>query len=189
MNDEVRAAGSPSSRATPFFLIVSRLVPYKKIDLAVKAFNKLKLPLKIIGTGSQMEKLKSIANSNIEFLGTLTDKELVRYYSECRALVFPGVEDFGLTILEAQSFGKPVIAFKAGGALETVSEGKTGLFFDEQNVESLTKTIKQFGNLIINPKDCIENAEKFSFERFKKEILKQVLPADRQVQNDIEEGK
>ena len=170
MNDEVRAAGSPSSRATPFFLIVSRLVPYKKIDLAIKAFNKLKLPLKIVGTGSEKERLKAMAGPSIEFLGYLTDKELVGYYSTCRALVFPGIEDFGLTIPEAQSFGKPVIAFRAGGALETIINGKTGLFFNEQTIESLTKAIQQFNNLTIDQKDCIENAERFSYERFKKEF-------------------
>jgi glycosyltransferase involved in cell wall biosynthesis len=157
--------------------------------LAIKTFNKLKLPLKIIGIGSERRKLKAMAKPNIEFLGYLTDKELVRYYSSCRALVFPGIEDFGLTILEAQSFGKPVIAFKAGGALETIIEGKTGLFLDEQNVESLITVIKRFNNISINQKDCKENAERFSYERFKKEILKQVLPADRQGQNDIGERK
>ena len=153
-----------------YFLIVSRLVPYKKIDLAIKAFNELKIPLKIIGTGSEMKRLKTMAKSNIEFLGNLTDKDLVRYYSECRALVFAGLEDFGLTILEAQSFGKPVIAFRAGGALETIVNGKTGIFFNEQTIQSLKTAIKQFNNLAIDPRDCIENAERFSYERFKKEF-------------------
>jgi len=169
--NSVRVVGSPSSGATPYFLIVSRLVPYKRIDLAIKAFNKLKLPLKIIGTGSEMERLKRMAGLTVEFLGNLTDKELVRYYSECRALVFPGLEDFGLTILEAQSFGKPVIAFRGGGALETIIEGKTGTFFNEPNIESLTKAIKQFSNLTIDPKDCIGNVRKYSFEKFKESFL------------------
>lgn len=154
-----------------YFLIVSRMVPYKKIDLVVKAFNKLKLPLKIIGTGSEIARLKGMAGSTVEFLGNLTEEELVGYYKGCQALIFPGIEDFGLTILEAQSFGKPVIAFKAGGALETIIEGKTGLFFEKQNVESLIAAIKEFNRLAINPKDCIENAEKFSFGRFKKEFM------------------
>lgn len=154
-----------------YFLIVSRLVSYKKIDLAIKAFNKLKLPLKIVGIGSEMNKLKTMAGLTIEFLGSLTDKELVRYYNGCRVLVFPGLEDFGLTILEAQSFGKPVIAFRGGGALETIIENKTGIFFNEQSVESLIKAIEQFNNLTINPKDCIEQASKFSFEKFKESFL------------------
>ena len=112
-----------------------------------------------------------MAGPTIEFLGYLTDKELVRYYSGCKTLVFPGIEDFGLTILEAQSFGKPVIAFRGGGALESVIENKTGVFFDKQSVESLIVAIKQFNNITIDPKDCIEQAEKFSFERFKKELM------------------
>ncbi|MDO8583274.1 MAG: glycosyltransferase, partial [bacterium] len=132
------------------------------------------------GTGVEMEKLKATAGPTIEFLGNLTDEDLVQYYKGCRALIFPGIEDFGLTILEAQSFGKAVIAFKAGGALETIIEGKTGIFFNSQTVESLITGIKQFNGLRINPEDCIENAERFSFERFRREILKQV-------QNDIGE--
>jgi glycosyltransferase involved in cell wall biosynthesis len=158
----------------PYYLIVSRLVPYKKIDLAIKAFNKLKLPLKIIGTGVEMNRLKAISGSTIEFLGYLTDKELVGYYRDCRALVFPGIEDFGLTILEAQSFGKPVIAFKAGGALETITEGKTGIFFDESNAESLIKAVNQLGNLTINPEDCINKAREFSFEQFNKNFMRRI---------------
>ena len=163
-------AGALDARRS-YFLIVSRLVPYKKIDLAVKTFNKLKLPLKIIGIGSEMGRLKAMAKSSIEFLGNLTDKELVRYYSECRALIFPGLEDFGLTILEAQSFDKPVIAFRAGGALETIIEGKTGIFFNQQTVESLCQAIKQFNNITIDPEDCIKQASKFSFETFKKQFM------------------
>ena len=164
-----------SSGATPYFLIVSRLVPYKKIDIAINAFNKLKLPLKIVGTGSEMGRLRNIAGKTIEFLGCLTDKELVRYYSECSGLVFPGLEDFGLTILEAQSFGKPIIAFRGGGALETIIERKTGVFFDEYSVEGLEKAIKQFNSMKFDPKDCFENAEKYSFEKFKKIFMKEIL--------------
>ena len=159
---------------TGYFLIVSRLVPYKKIDLAISAFNKLKVPLKIVGNGSEESYLKGISGKTIEFLGNLTDKELVEYYKGCRCLIFPGVEDFGLTILEAQNFGKPVIAFRGGGALEAIIEGKTGLFFDEQTIESLCIAIEQFNNVTISSKDCIRNAEKFSFGRFKKEFMKVV---------------
>jgi glycosyltransferase involved in cell wall biosynthesis len=172
-----RGSPAPATRlgVTPYFLIVSRLVSYKKIDLAIEVFNKLKLPLKIIGTGAEMGKLKAMAGPTIELLGYLTDKELVGYYNGCRALVFPGLEDFGLTILEAQSFGKPVIAYKAGGALETIIENKTGVFFDKQTIEGLEGAIKQFDNLKIDPEDCIEQARKFSFEAFKKEFLREAL--------------
>ena len=161
-------------QSSNYFLIVSRLVPYKRVDLAVSAFDKLKLPLKIVGTGSEMGRLKSMAGPTIEFLGSLTDEELIKYYKGCRALIFPGIEDFGLTILEAQSFGKPVIAFRNGGALETIVDGKTGFFFNEQSAESLIQAIEQFDRLKLNPKDCMGQAEKFSFEKFEKEILKQV---------------
>jgi len=163
-----------SIKKNDYFLIVSRLVSYKKIDLAVKVFNKLKLPLKIIGSGAEMGKLKNMAGSTIEFLGNLTDKELLRYYSECKALVFPGLEDFGLTILEAQSFGKPVIAFRGGGALETIIEGRTGIFFDQQTAESLEKAIRQLNKFKFNPVDCIEQARKFNFDKFKESFLGEI---------------
>ena len=165
---------SSESGLPHYFLIVSRLVRYKKIDLAVKAFNKLKLPLKIVGVGSGMKRLKTMAGSTIEFLGNLTDEELVEYYKGCCSLVIPGIEDFGLTILEAQSFGKPVIAFRAGGALETIVENKTGLFFSEQTSESLSAAIKQFSDMAIDPKDCIGNVQKYNFEKFKESFLDRI---------------
>ena len=169
-----KEASDVKSKNENYFLIVSRLVPYKKIDLAIKSFNELKLPLKIIGVGSEMNRLRAMAGPTIEFLGYLTDKELVRYYSGCRALIFPGFEDFGLTILEAQSFGKPVIAYKGGGALETIIEGKTGIFFDKQNFKSLATAVRQFDNLAIDPEDCKQQAEKFSLEQFKKNFMRKV---------------
>lgn len=157
-----------------YFLIVSRLVPYKKIDLAIKVFNKLGLPLKIVGTGIEENRLKRMAKSNIELLGYLTDKELVEYYKGCRAFIFPGIEDFGLTVIEAQSFGKSVIAFRAGGAQESIIDGKTGIFFEVQSEKSLEDTILKFQKISFNPEDCIENAEKFSFEEFKTKLEKEI---------------
>lgn len=120
-----------------YFLVVSRLVYYKRVDIIIKAFNKLNLPLKIVGTGSQEKTLKKIANSNIEFLGNLTDEKLSFYYKNSKALIFPGIEDFGLVMVEAQSFGKPVIALGQGGALDIVRKGITGEFFQNQTPESL----------------------------------------------------
>src|SRR3989338_10042083 len=158
-----------------YFLIVSRLVPYKKIDLAVKVFNKLGSPLKIVGTGVEENKLKRMAKSNIEFLGYLTDKELVGYYKGCRAFIFPGIEDFGLTVIEAQSFGKPVIALKKGGALDIVTDGKTGIFFEVQSKKSLEDAILKFQKMNFNPEDSIKNAKKFSFEEFKMKIEEKVF--------------
>ena len=157
-----------------YFLLVSRLVYYKRADLAIKAFNKLGLPLKIIGTGFQGSYLKSLAKSNIEFLGDLTDEKLSFYYKNCRALIFPGLEDFGLTIVEAQSFGKPVIAFSGGGAIDIIREGITGEFFNEQNPESLIKSMEIFVNKSYNSKLCRENALRFSFDKFKDQIQKAV---------------
>lgn len=164
-----------------YYVIVSRFVPYKKVRLAIEACNALRLPLKIIGTGSEEEALKSIAGPTIEFVGTLTDDAIMRYYTGCNALLFPGIEDFGLTIVEAQKFGRPVIAYKGGGALETIVEGKTGYFFYPQTKSALVKALKEF--IAFNhgltrkeferryDKRCKKNAERFSFETFKKEIL------------------
>jgi len=153
-----------------YFLIVSRLVAYKKIDLAIKAFNQLKIPLKIIGEGNEKNRLKEMAKGNIKFLGELTDQELLSYYQNCRALIFPQQEDFGLVPLEAQACGKPVIAFAAGGALETVIEGKTGTFFKSPSVKALIKKIKSFKDKDYQSADCRKNAEKFAKEIFKKKF-------------------
>lgn len=159
---------------TEYYLIVSRLVPYKRIDIAIKAFNRLGIPLKIVGTGSQLSKLERMAEPNIEFLGNLTDSELVKYYRKCVALVFPGKEDFGLTVIEAQSFGKPVIAFGAGGVRETVVDKKTGLFFFPQTEAALTEKIKEFKKIRFDPKDCREQAKKFDIKNFKKRFLQEL---------------
>jgi len=153
-----------------FFLVVSRLVPYKRVDIVVRAFNQLGWPLKIIGVGSEMEELKRMSRPNIEFLGQLTDQELLGYYQDCRALIFPQVEDFGLVPLEAQSCGKPVIAFRSGGALETVIEKKTGTFFYPQTTKALIKKLKEFKINDYRAEDCRKNAEKFDKEIFKKKF-------------------
>ncbi len=162
-----------SNRKDNFFLIVSRLVPYKRVDIAIEAFNRLKIPLKIIGIGSEEGKLKKLAKSNIEFLGLLTDQELLSYYQNCEAVVFPQEEDFGIVPLEAQACGKPVIAFKGGGALETVIEGKTGAFFYPQASEALEKAILNL-KLKFKPEDCRKNAENFGQEIFKTSFEKLV---------------
>jgi len=154
-----------------YFLVVSRLVAYKRIDLAIEACNMLRLPLKIIGSGKEEMNLKKIAGPTIEFLGNLTDKDLMEYYAHAKALIHPGIEDFGLTVLEAQKFKKPVIAFRAGGALETIIEGKTGLFFDLQKKESLMKKIRELDNYSFKDEDFISQIDKFSLEKFKKNFL------------------
>ena len=155
-----------------FFLVVSRLerISYKKIDIAIRACNKLKLPLKIVGIGAGEKRLKKIAGPTVEFLGQLTDAELSYYYKNCRALIFPGVEDFGLVMAEAQSFGKPVVAFRGGGALDIVKEGVTGEFFDKQTPEALEKVLVKFKDSSYNSKLCRENAQRFSFEKFESDL-------------------
>ena len=163
---------------TKYYLLVSRLVPYKRIDIAIEAANKLGLSLKIVGSGRESAKLKAMAGPTIEFLGNLTDGQVKSYYQNCTALIMPSEEDFGLAVLEAQSFGKPVIAFKGGGGLETIIEGKTGVFFFPQKAEALMKILQNFDPSEFSPKDCQEQAAKFGKEKFKKEfrlMIKKVM--------------
>lgn len=164
---------TPCGQAGDYYLIVSRLVPYKKIDLAVEAFNRLGLPLKIIGDGSELKTLKSRAKTNIEFLGKLSDEEVRDYYRGCKAFIFPGEEDFGITPVEAQACGRPVIAYGKGGALETIVDQVTGMFFYEQSVEALTKAVTVFEETIdnYNTEKIRQNALNFSEEVFKNKIV------------------
>lgn len=153
-----------------YFLIVSRLVPYKKVDLAVKTFNEINLPLVVIGGGSQYEYLKSIANSNVKILGRQDNETIKEYYSKCRAFIFPGEEDFGITPLEAQASGRPVIAFSRGGALETVIDGQTGIFFKEQTINSLKEAIIKFQKINFNKHQIREHSFGFDEKIFKRKI-------------------
>ncbi|MFH1369551.1 MAG: glycosyltransferase [Elusimicrobiota bacterium] len=157
-----------------YFLVVSALVPYKKVDLAVKAFNATGYPLKIIGSGPELEKLKSSAKGNIEFLGWLTDEQIKRYYAGCRGFVFPQEEDFGITAVEAQACGKPVIAFAKGGALETVINGETGVFFSESTPESLNAAVEKSISTSFSAEKIILNARRFSEKRFMNEIRESI---------------
>ena len=132
----------PGDSKADYYLIVGAFAPNKRVDLAVEAFNQLKLPLKISGSGQDEEYCRSIAGENIEFLGALSNEKLLELFQQARALVFPGEDDFGITPLEAQACSTPVIAFASGGALETVTE-KTGVFFAEQKVEALIKAVEE----------------------------------------------
>lgn len=160
------------SRFKSYFLVVSRLVKYKRVDLAIRAFNQLGWPLKIVGTGQQERHLKAMAKANIEFLGQLTDRQLVGYYQKCCGLVFPQEEDFGLVAVEAQACGRPVIAYRAGGALETVVAKKTGIFFGKQTVDSLVEGLKKFVKIKFSPEVCRQNALRFDKQKFKKKMIK-----------------
>jgi len=167
-------ASSPASSLqlpASYFLVVSRLSAYKNVNLAIEACNKLNLPLVVVGTGREEERLKRMVGPTVKFCKNLKDSELSELYRHCKALIFPvSDEDFGIVPVEAMSFGKPVIALRSGGVQETVVEGKTGVFFNEPTAESLIKTIHQFNHLTIRPEDCIAQAAKFSKERFQKEF-------------------
>ncbi|MBI5699901.1 glycosyltransferase [Candidatus Saganbacteria bacterium] len=155
------------------FLIVSRLLPYKRLDIAVKAFNDLGLPLKIVGEGPDEGRLKRLAAKNIEFLGRVVDDEaVVRLYAGCRALIFTGEEDLGLAPLEAASCGRPTIAWSEGGALETIIDGQTGVFFAEQTAESLKSAVSRFMGSKFDSQSLRQQAEKFDKEKFKERITR-----------------
>jgi len=154
-----------------YFLLISRLRPYKKVDLAVKAFNRLSLPLKIIGIGEEQENIKKIAKPNIEFLGQLNDTEVRKLLSHCRALIHPQEEDFGITPIEAMASGRPVIAYAAGGALESIMPEKTGVFFDEQSWEALADKVIRFKSEQYNPEEIRKHALNFDTIHFKHKIM------------------
>jgi len=178
----VAAAQIPSSLPRPrdFYLIVSRLSKAKRIDLAIKAVAKLKANLVIIGRGQEEKKLRQQARSipGIYFLGWQPDSVITFYYQNCRALLYPQLEDFGITALEAQAAGRPVIAFRGGGALETVREGETGLFFAPATAEALAAAIKKAARIKFSPARCRAQAARFSRERFLKEfrtLVKEIM--------------
>jgi glycosyltransferase involved in cell wall biosynthesis len=170
-----------------FFLIVSSFAPYKKINLAIETFNRIGYPLKIVGSGPEEKKLKSMAKSNVEFLGWQPDDVVANYYSKCRALIFPGEEDFGIVPLEAMACGRPVIAYGRGGALETIvpfdqknkgdSDAPTGLFFYKQNVDSLIDALEQFSRIErgFDPERIRRHSLQWDREIFKEKIKKSIF--------------
>lgn len=158
-----------------YFLVVSRLVSYKRIDLVIEAFNKLKIPLKIIGEGKERKKLERKARKNIEFLGfKLTDRQLISYYQNCRALVFAGEEDLGLVAVEALACGRPVIAYNKGGISEIVINGKTGILFKKQRVTEIIKAVENFEKLKFSSYFCRKSILKFGEENFRKKIKNKI---------------
>lgn len=156
----------PAQRREEYFLVVSRLVGYKRIDLAAAAFAKLGLPLKIVGVGPEEDRVRAAAGPTVEFLGWQSDAVVGELYAHARGLVFPGVEDFGLTPVEAQAAGCPVIAYRGGGACETVAEGDTGLFFEEPTAESLAAAVRRFCERDWSATLCVANARRFDTSVF-----------------------
>jgi glycosyltransferase involved in cell wall biosynthesis len=154
-----------------FYLTVSRLVPYKKIDLLVEAFSQIPdKKLVVIGDGPEMKKIKQKAGKNIEILGHQSDNVVREHLKKAKGFLFAAEEDFGIAVVEAQAAGTPVIAYGQGAALETVVAGETGLFFDAQTVPSLLKTVHQFEQRAFNPHSIRRHAEQFSKHRFQKEF-------------------
>jgi glycosyltransferase involved in cell wall biosynthesis len=224
---ELNRSSTPEVKLVePYFLLVARLVPYKKVELAIEVFRQLNLPLKIVGAGPDLVRLKSMINhgptggtrrgafrqrminhapttissrdlihhdpsgggrrplvSTIKLLGQVSEGQLLELYQNCRALIMPQEEDFGLVALEAMACGKPVIAYGRGGARETVVEGKTGMFFEEQSVESLAKAMKEFIAERFSARACRQQAEKFSLDKFKVQMRKWVASSLREHQN------
>ena len=159
-----------------FYVTASRLVPYKKVDLIVEAFTKNGLPLMVIGDGPDMKKISKLAGPNVKMLGYQPQAEMTRLMQQAKAFVFAADEDFGITPVEAQACGTPVIAYGRGGVTETVIDGETGIFFDQQTVESLNEAVNRFEEIesSFEPELIRKQAEQFGIERFRRELLELV---------------
>jgi glycosyltransferase involved in cell wall biosynthesis len=169
----------PIPRTDDYFLILSRLIPYKRIDLAVAAFNELGLPLVIAGDGRDRARLQAMAKSNITFLGRVGDAHAAELMAHCRAFIFPGLEDFGITPVQAQAAGRPIIAFAGGGVLDTVTEGVTGVLFREPTPPSLAAAVRSFNDSRFHPATIREFALRFDTRVFKRK-LSEFIRASRQ---------
>ncbi|HMV47303.1 MAG TPA: glycosyltransferase [Blastocatellia bacterium] len=161
----------PSAEQQDYYLVLSRLTAYKRIDLAIEACNKLRRKLVVVGTGSDQKRLQSLAGPTVTFLGRQPDKVVEGLVSRCRALLFTGEEDFGMVPLEVNAAGRPVIAFRGGGATETVIEGETGVFFDQPTAASLAGAIQEFENYSWNRTTLRKHAEKFDSMVFAQNFL------------------
>lgn len=162
-------------QVTKNYLMVTAFAPYKRVDLAIKAFNQLRLPLMIVGGGQDVDPLKKIAGPTIHFLGPLSNASIADLYSKCKAFIFPGIEDFGITPLEAMAAGAPVIAYAKGGVTETVTQS-TGLFFQDQSIESLMEAVLKLekGEVSFDEAACRTRAREFTREKFQSEFLSSV---------------
>lgn len=160
-----------------YFLIGGRLVAYKRYDIAIYAFKRLNMKLKVFGSGPEYKNLRSIAGSKTEFVGEISDKEKADLYKRCIAFIHPQLEDFGITAVEAMASGRPVIAYRGGGALESIIEGKTGIFFDYQDWAGLSDTVIRFEPDNFDPEFIRKHALKFSKEVFQERIKEYVEKA------------
>lgn len=163
-----------STKHGDYYLIVGRQVAYKRLDLAIDAFNELGLPLKISGVGEEISKQQPRAKANIEFLGRVPDADLADLYGKAKGFIFPAEEDFGIVPVEAMASGTPVIAYGQGGLLESVVDGVTGIFFKEQTVKGLVEAVKRFEKMKFDPEKVHHQAEKFDEAVFRRKILTKV---------------
>ena len=158
----------PALKRENYYITVTRLVAHKRVDMLVQAFSKLNLPLLVIGDGPELPRLKNMANSNVQFLGYQSDEKTAEYLGKARGFVCATEEDFGIAIVEAQAAGCPVIAYGQGGALETVIDGVTGIFFSEQSSESLIEALQRFERIhsSFHIPDLVKNSRKFERDNF-----------------------
>ena len=170
--DTERYAPVSPAEVGSHFLVVSRLVGYKRVDLAVEACNRLGAPLRIVGAGPDFAGLKRIAGPTVEFLGRLSDTEVAREFARCRALIFPGEEDFGMTPLECMASGRPVVAFARGGALETVVDGETGMLFQAQTPDCLAAALSALNGMTFEPDALQQHAARFSLGVFNDRMMR-----------------
>ena len=161
------SSGNPSD----YYLMVGRLISYKRFDLVIKTFAKNGLKLKIAGAGPDEAELKKQATNNVEFLGRVSDQDLKKLYQECQALIFPQLEDFGITPVECMASGRPVIAYGHGGALDSVIDGMTGILFQEQTPEALQESLERFQNVSWDSKQIQQHAQQFSETTFQEALL------------------
>lgn len=160
----------PQPEVGDYFLSLGRLIPYKRVDLAVQACTRLNLPLRVGGDGRDRERLERMAGPTVKFLGRVPDADLPELMARCRAFIFPGLEDFGITPVQALAAGRPVIAFAGGGALDIVEDGVNGVLFHEPTAEALSVAIEHFSRLQFEPKIVQRSAEKFDTAMFKKKL-------------------
>jgi glycosyltransferase involved in cell wall biosynthesis len=161
---------SISREKNDYYVAAGRLMVYKRFDIVIEAFNELGLPLKIIGRGPELERLKKMAKNNVEFLGRVSDEDLKEHFSRCQGFIFPQEEDFGITAIEVLASGTPIIAFRGGDIPEHIEEGKTGVFFDNQKPEDIVEAVRKFKNSDYDPDYIRSTALKFDKELFKDRI-------------------
>lgn len=175
----------PAEQVEDYFLVISRLVPYKRIDLAVQAATQLGLPLKVGGKGRDLDRLREMAGPTVEFLGFVPDDALPGLMARCKAFIFPGFEDFGITPVQAQAAGRPVVAYGAGGALDTVLPGVTGVHFREQTVHELATAMQTFDAAAYDPAAIRQHALQFDTAVFNRQITAYVERAWERFQRSL----